>query len=331
MYHPYTGSKNKKRYHEYIINTSTELGLLPVKNHSIVTISKPLLNKRTHKDLYNIIMYLSRILHIMDIVKDIVGIVVSNEPSSTREWYMGIYDIMHEKQTPLIFSNYLLLLRRAREGLPFFSVPWTDISLPPGPFPRNQHETSVNAYLYYTLSARILKRHTNPHDPQSWIKSPCEPLSSSTILYAPTEEDDYIPEHYYRIVNHVPPQQEIRKYWKQNEDTVSCRGESPEWSRTILLIPYVPYKIQWNLLPDCKYSQEFIENNRNKMTEKKIGHYKFSPKSPWVRIECGNRFYYKHRYSSKKQRLEPKCGFSNINVADIYYFDTQYPLLIFTE
>ena len=138
-------------------------------------------------------------------------------------------------------------------------------------------------------------------------------------------------DHYYRIIDHdfTEPTPEAR--W--------IKDESDIWVRKLITRPYVPLAISWYRrrvdpcfgdqadMWECKFTFKFLEENRRKLTQKKYGVYKFSPKSPWIRIECGNRHYYRDKETRRKQRSEPSQGFSNVNIADIYYFDREYPIL----
>ena len=154
-------------------------------------------------------------------------------------------------------------------------------------------------------------------EPVPWINAPKDSdicNDNDTKLYTPDQ-----PTYYYRIVDHNFKEPPKKVHWTE------C-GES--WVKTTSFSVYTPYKIKWEICRDCKFSRDFIENNRKALTLKRPDDYKITPISPWIRIECGNRFYYKNKDTGEKMREEPLEGFSNVNIADIYYFDRNVPIRI---
>ena len=124
--------------------------------------------------------------------------------------------------------------------------------------------------------------------------------------------------HYDRIMKSNPIYYPCKYHWTEN---ISNHG----WVRERSLKIYVPYTIHWDSLRH-KWSNKFIETNRRKQTLKR--YVPLNPMSLWLRIECGNRYYYKNKESGKKVReLSKETGFYDINITDIYYFDEQYPLM----
>jgi hypothetical protein len=124
--------------------------------------------------------------------------------------------------------------------------------------------------------------------------------------------------HYDRILNHKAIYYQDKYYWTKNIT-------NHEWVRKKSLKIYVPYTISWDSLRH-KWSKEFIETNKRKLTLKR--YVSLNPLSKWLRIECGNRYYYHNKESGKNVRqISEEDGFYDINITDIYYFDEQYPIM----
>ena len=304
IYPRYAGNKRRKEYTEYILRESLTLGILKINAKENVIIEKVLPEKRTPSDLYTIIMYLSVILPIPDLVRYVMDETILRESLSTRSWYISIYSLMRE-------SKLTQTLNR-----------WHNISA-----------EGVVAHLDSNLSVSARRKMVGSNNIQ-FLCLPTLPRGClEPITHQNHEESLYSqgPDHYYQIIDHefTEPAPKIR-WIKDNTDI---------WVRELAPRPYVPLAINWFRrsadicfggqadMWECKFTLNFLEENRRKLTRKKYGVYKFSPKSPWIRIECGNRHYYRDMKTRRKKRSEPSQGFSNVNIADIYYFDREYPIL----
>ena len=324
IFKPYDGDKRKIEYKEYLTHWSLKLGLLNKdKNVSEETV---LFEERTPEDYYKIIMYLGKIIPISDIVRNIVEDVIINEPLSNRMWYMNVYNILRESNLPKILMYWQVSNKPTRHGKSYIR----DIFRNSMNLPDSTYKKSLLRYLRTkpvwnprTMNVYSWIKFDKEYEPIPWIDSPKDidteedkdkDKENNTKLYTPDQ-----PTHYYRIVDHNFKEPPKKVHWSE------C-GES--WVKTTSFSVYTPYKIKWEICRDCKFSRDFIENNRKSLTLKRPDDYKLTPISPWIRIECGNRFYYKNKETGKKMREEPLEGFSNVNIADIYYFDKEYPLFI---
>ena len=321
IFKPYDGDKRKLEYKEYLTLWSIKLGLLNKDKN----ISKELIlfDERTLEDYYKIIMYLDKIIPISDIVRNIVEDVIINEPLSTRGWYISVYNLLRESNLSKVFMKWHINNSKYSERDNIKSLFKYSMNLP--------HSTYKKSLMRYFRTKPVWNPRTmnvyswvasdKEYEAVSWIDSPKDSNAEedkdnddNTKLYTPDQ-----PTHYYRIVDHNFKEPAKKVHWTE------C-GES--WVKTTSFSVYTPYKIKWEICRDCKFSRDFIENNRKALTLKRPDDYKITPLSPWIRIECGNRFYYKNKETGKKMREEPLEGFSNVNIADIYYFDKEYPLII---
>lgn len=321
IFKTYDGDKRTREYKEYLTQWSLKLGLLNKDKN--VSEESVLSEERTPEDYYKIIMYLDKLIPINDIVRNIIEKVHMNEPLSTRGWYMNIYNLLRESNLSKFLMHWQV------QNLPRFSTTQERVHI------RDMFRNSMNLPDSTYRKALMRNLRTKPvwnprtmnvyswinfdkeYEPIPWIDSPKESdiyNDNDTKLYTPDQ-----PTHYYRIVDHNFKEPPKKVHWTE------C-GES--WVKTTSISVYTPYKIKWEICRDCKFSRDFIENNRKSLTLKRPDDYKITPISPWIRIECGNRFYYKNKETGKKMREEPLEGFSNVNIADIYYFDRNVPIRI---
>jgi len=322
IFKPYDGDKRKREYKEHLTQWSLKLGLLNKDKN--VSEEVVLSEERTLKDYYKIIMYLDKLIPINDIVRNIVENVYMNEPLSTRGWHTSVYKILRESKLSHFHTIWHV------QNIPRYSTTQERIHI------RDIFKNSVNLPDSTYRKALMRNLRTKPvwnprtmnvhnwinfnkeYEPIPWIDSPKDSdvyndNDDNTKLYTPDQ-----PTHYYRIVDHNFKEPPKKVHWSE------C-GES--WVKTISYSVYTPYRIKWELCRDCKFSRDFIENNRKALTLKRLDDYKLTPISPWIRIECGNRFYYKNKETGKKMREEPLEGFSNVNITDIYYFDKNIPVI----
>jgi len=319
IFKPYDGDKRKNEYKEYLTLWSIKLGLLNKDKN--VSKELVLFDERTLEDYYMIIMYLGKIIPISDIVRNIVEDVIINEPLSTRGWYISVYNLLRESNLSKVFMKWHINNSNYSERHNIKSLFKYSMNLP--------HSTYKKSLMRYFRTKPVWNPRTmnvyswiafdKEYEAVSWIDSPKDldiykDNDNDTKLYTPDQ-----PTHYYRIVDHNFKEPPKKVHWNE------C-GES--WVKTTSYSVYTPYKIKWELCRDCKFSRDFIENNRKALTLKRPDDYKITSLSPWIRIECGNRFYYKNKETGKKIREEPQEGISNVNISDIYYFDTEYPLFI---
>ena len=311
---PYDGDKRKREYKEYLTKWSLNLGLLNKdKNISEDSI---LFEERTPEDYYKIIMYLGKLMPINDIVRNIVESVLMNEPLSTRGWYTSVYKILRESKLSKVLMAWQMSSKPTRHGKTYIrDIFMSSMNLPDSTYRkalmRNLRTKPV--WNPRTMNVYSWINFDKEYEPVSWINAPKESdicNDNDTKLYTPDQ-----PTHYYRIVDHNFKEPPKKVHWTE------C-GES--WVKTTSYSVYTPYRIKWEICRDCKFSRDFIENNRKSLTLKRPDDYKITPISPWIRIECGNRFYYKNKETGKKMREEPLEGFSNVNITDIYYFDKEY-------
>tara|TARA_B100000900_G_C20601884_1_gene726011 strand:- start:520 stop:1503 length:984 start_codon:yes stop_codon:yes gene_type:complete len=323
IFKPYEGDKRTREYKEYLTQWSLKLGLLNKDKN--VSEEPVLFEERTPEDYYKIIMYLDKLLPINDIVRNIVESVLMNEPLSNRTWYMNIYTILRESNLPKILMHWQV------QNIPRFSTTHervhirdifkNSMNLPDSTYRkvlmRNLRTKPV--WLPRTMNVYSWINFDKEYEAVSWIDAPKDidiykdnNNDNDTKLYTPDQ-----PTHYYRIVDNNFKEPPKKVHWTE------C-GES--WVKSVSYSVYTPYRIRWELCRDCKFSRDFIENNRKSHTLKRPHDYKLTPISPWIRIECGNRFYYKNKETGKKMREEPLEGFSNVNISDIYYFDRNVPV-----
>lgn len=317
IFKPYDGDKRKLEYKEYLTQWSIKLGILNKDKN--ISDEPVLFEERTLEDYYKIIMYLDKIIPISDIVRNIVEDVIINEPLSTRGWYMNVYNLLRESNLSKVIMKWHVNNSKYSERHIIKSLFKYSINLP--------HSTYKKSLMRYFRTKPVWSPKTmnvyswiasdKEYEAVSWIDSPkdldTEEDKDNTKLYTPDQ-----PTHYYRIVDHNFKEPPKKVHWSE------C-GES--WVKTTSYSVYTPYKIKWELCRDCKFSRDFIENNRKALTLKRPDDYKITPLSPWIRIECGNRFYYKNKETGKKMREEPLEGFSNVNITDIYYFDRNIPVI----
>ena len=277
-YSRYTKDRRRSGYTDYIREKAFDLDIMSINTHESVVMDKVLEEKRSVSDYCQIILCLQEFIHNYDCIEQIVRVLLKVEPISSREWYMGLYDIMRESKVVPVFCSWF------HSGF------------------LGRFHTPNSPERIYMLGSLV----------NQWIQSPVHWNTPTNLkLYK-------LPNgHYGRIVNHQPIIYPIKTNWTKD-------NEQGEWKRIRKILIYTPYSISWT--NKCKWSPEFIEENRRKLTlERQIS---FNSESPWIRIECGNRFYYKNKKTKKQQRIEPDDGFCDINITDIYYFDTQYPIFI---
>jgi hypothetical protein len=313
---PYDGDKRKREYKEYLTQLSFNLGLLN-KDKNICEESV-LFEERTPEDYYKIIMYLDKLIPINDIVRNIIDNVLINEPLSTRGWHTNVYNLLRESNLSKVIMAWQMSSKPTRRGKSYIR----DIFMSSMNLPDSTYRKSLIKYLRTktTFSPITTNLYTwiysiKEYEPVSWIYSPKDLdifEDNETKLYTPDQ-----PTHYYRIVDHNFKEPPKNVHWTECGDS---------WVKNVSYSVYTPYRIKWELCRDCKFSKDFIENNRKKHTLKRLDKYKLTPLSPWIRIECGNRFYYKNKDTDKKMREEPLEGFSNVNITDIYYFDKNVPI-----
>tara|TARA_B000000557_G_scaffold166140_1_gene134973 strand:+ start:1775 stop:2740 length:966 start_codon:yes stop_codon:yes gene_type:complete len=318
IFKPYEGDKRTREYKEYLTQWSLKLGLLNKdKNISEEIV---LFEERTPEDYYKIIMYLDKLLPINDIVRNIVENVLMNESLSTRGWYVNVYNLLRESNLSKILMYWQVSNKPTRHGKSYIrDIFISSMNLPDSTYRkalmRNLRTKPV--YNPRTINIQNWINSDKEYEPVPWIDAPKGSdiyKDNDTKLYTPDQ-----PTHYYRIVDHNFKEPPKKVHWTE------C-GES--WVKTTSFSVYTPYKIKWEICRDCKFSRDFIENNRKALTLKRPDDYKLTPISPWIRIECGNRFYYKNKDTGEKMREEPLEGFSNVNIADIYYFDRNVPIRI---
>jgi hypothetical protein len=319
IFKPYDGDKRKREYKEYLTKWSLKLGLLNKdKNISEEVV---LSEERTLKDYYKIIMYLDKLIPINDILRNIVESVLINEPLSTRGWHTSVYKILRESKLSQFFTLWqvqnLSRFSTTHERVHIRDIFKNSVSLPDSTYRKALMRNLRTKPLWNprTMNVHNWINFDKEYEAVSWIDSPKDSdiyndNDDNTKLYTPDQ-----PTHYYRIVDHNFKEPPKKVHWTE------C-GES--WVKSVSYSVYTPYKIKWELCRDCKFSRDFIENNRKAITLKRLDDYKLTPISPWIRIECGNRFYYKNKETGKKMREEPPEGFSNVNISDIYYFDKEY-------
>jgi len=320
IFKPYDGDKRKHEYKEYLTQWSLKLGLLNKdKNISEETV---LFEERTPEDYYKIIMYLDKLLPINDIVRNIVENVIMNESLSTRGWYVNVYNLLRESNLSKTLMYWQMSNKPTRHGKAYIrDIFRSSMNLPDSTYRkalmRNLRTKPV--YNPRTINIQNWINSDKEYEAVSWIDTPKDSdiykdndNDNNTKLYTPNQST-----HYYRIVDHNFKEPPKKVNWTECGDS---------WVKNVSHSVYTPYKIKWELCRDCKFSRDFIENNRKALTLKRPDNYKLTPQSSWIRIECGNRFYYKNKETGKKTREEPLEGFSNVNIADIYYFDRNVPI-----
>jgi len=319
IFESYDGDKRKRDYKEYLTNWSLTLGLL--NNDKNISEESVLLEERTHEDYYKIIMYLDKLIPLNDIVRQIIENVHMNEPLSTRGWYTSIYKILRESNISKIIMAWQVSNKPTRHGKSYIrDIFMSSMNLPDSTYRKALMRNLRTKPVWNPRTMSVYKwiEFDKVYDPVSWIDSPKDldiykdnDNDNNTKLYTPDQ-----PTHYYRIVDHNFKEPPKKVHWTECGDS---------WVKNVSYSVYTPYKIKWELCRDCKFSREFIENNRKELTLKRPHDYKLTPTSPWIRIECGNRFYYKNKETGKKTREEQLEGFSNVNITDIYYFDKNVP------
>ena len=312
LYKPYEGDKRRNGYRVYLNQWSLKLGLLN-KNKNIseeIVLSE----ERTLEDYYKIIMYLSRLLPVDDIIRLIVENIHINEPLSTRGWYTSIYDILRESKISKVLIEWQMSVKPTKRSKSYIRK----LFLSSMNLPNSNYKKQLMRYLKTkpTYNPRTMNVHSwikldKEYEAVSWIDSP-KVLNKESTIYTPHHSTDC----YSRVLDHTFTESK-RVNWRES-------GES--WIKKINYIVYTPYRIKWELCKDCKFSREFIEKKRKALTLKRPHDYNFNPQSPWIRIECGNRYYYINKETHKKKKEEPLEGFSNVNITDIYYFDRNVPV-----
>jgi hypothetical protein len=313
---PYDGDKRKREYKEYLTQWSTKLGLLNKDKN--IREEVILLEERTPEDYFKIIMYLGKLMPINDIVRNIVENVLVNEPLSTRGWYMNVYHLLRENKLSKIIMSWQMSSKPTMR----LNIIRNTMNLPDSNYRKelmrnlrtktvwNPRTMNVHKWIKYD------KEYDKEYETVSWINSPKDldiHKDNETKLYTTDQ-----PTHFYRLLDHAFEEPPKKVHWTKF-------GES--WVKSVSCSVYMPYRIKWELCRDCKFSKKFIEDNRKKITLKSYGMYKLSPLSPWIRIECGNRHYYRNKETDKKMKEEPLEGFSNVNITDIYYFDRNVPVI----
>ena len=299
-YSPYTKDRRKSEYTDYIREKAHVLGMLTINTREPVTIIANLQDTRSNQDYYRLIFYLQKCTCLdYDCIQYIIKLIKKNEPLSTREWYMGVYDLVRESKSPQVFCSWYQWRYVGERFYTPISIMQLDI--------KNSLHVTFKRYFNLNHFECVDKNET-------WINSPKE------IDTYPKHYKDIIKykqnSHYDRILNHTPIEKNAEYKW--NKDS------NGEWKRTKKNHIYTPYTIRWT--EKHKWSQDFITKNRRKLTLRRL--VLMNSSSKWIKIECGNRYYYQNSETSIKTRQLPQEGFSNIHICDIYFFDTEYPVLI---
>jgi len=291
-YSVYSKDRRMRDYTDYIREKAFDLGMLSINTHEPVTFKPVLEETRSQQDYYRIIYYLqqSNILN-YDCIQTIIKLIKHREPISTREWYMGIYDIVRESKVVPVFCSWY-----NSDILGRFATPLSMVRL-----------TLLNTLNLFKKNRAHIYSDKQFNRDNTWVQSPKEITTVKKYKVSQC--------HYERILNHNPIIYPIKYNW--------VNTETGDWVRNKKVRSYSPYAIKWKNL---KFSNQFIEVKRRNITKKRNSPlYK---NSHWLRIECGNRCYYEHKDTHKKQRDITEEGFYDIHITDIYYFDTQYPILI---
>ena len=292
-YSVYSKDRRMRDYTDYIREKAFDLGMLSINTNEPVTFKPVLEETRSQQDYYRIIYYLqqSNILN-YDCIQTIIKLIKHREPISTREWYMGVYDVVRESKVIPVFCSWY------HSGfLGRFTTPLSMYRL-----------TLINSLNLFKRNRDYCDSDKQFNHDITWIQSPKEITTIQNYKFSQC--------HYERILNHNPIIYPIKYNWVRD-----CYGD---WVREKKLRSYIPYAIKWSI--NFKFPNQFIEIKRRNITKKR--NIPLHKNSPWLRIECGNRCYYEHKDTHKKQRDITEEGFYDIHITDIYYFDTQYPILI---
>lgn len=119
---------------------------------------------------------------------------------------------------------------------------------------------------------------------------------------------------YDRVVRCKLPRYDKKIRW--------IHDEYGNWYKKIFYPLYIPYSIQW-IRKKQIFSLDTMERRRRLLILKRL--VTLTESSPWIRNECGNRFFFQNKLTGDKQTNFPEEGICNVNIYDIYLYDQIHP------